>query len=382
MISEVDVTEFKQTSTNYHSYLNEIMGSLDPVITKMRAQLGQSWRMQAWIGPGKIFLGYLKHLKVIQSVTWASVPIIGPVIVGYSSGAYFGLSAWVCIAIALILFLIIYYVYVQNYIQKMATIGLPEFHIEALKSKRPTEYEKVWAPLLNKPDFTFEGLYDTVTMSFSRNNIDPSSVTHIIGYTQSQHEFLHQTINESQDAIQEKDELIDSLESELIEYENAITHLVGIIKKVNENLYRYVNGRLSFSDLDFISGFSLYRKEGEVLKLIMDKGTSGYNGDLYMNKDVHFAAVLAADNDNDQVYHDKPRPGRNIVSFRMAMLEEEVWIWCFHFDSDDHRSLSLILENDIIESRQIRRVIHAFCLTIQKNGFTSQREVDQDVEAN
>lgn len=374
--------EYKQTSTNYHSYLNEIKGSLDPVITKMRAQLGQPWRIKAWIGPGKVFLGYLKHLKVVQSISWASIPIIGPAIVGYGSGALLGLPLWLCIAMGFVLFMIIYYVYVQNYIQKMATIGHSEFHIEAFKLKRPTEYEKVWALFLHKSDFTFEGLYDTVTTSFSRNNIDPSSVTHIVSYTQSQHEFMQKAINESQDAIREKDTFIEYLESELIEYENAITHLVGIIKKVNENLFRYVNDRLSLSDLDFISGFSLYRKEGDILKLIMDKGTSGYNGDLRMNEDIHFAAVVAARNNNEQVYHNEPRPGRNIVSFRMAMLEGEIWIWSFHFDSDDDRSLSLILGNDIIESRQIRRVIHAFCLALQKNGLLTQMEVGQDVEAN
>ncbi|MNW70325.1 hypothetical protein D3C74_495920 [compost metagenome] len=67
----------------------------------------------------------------------------------------------------------------------------------------------------------------------------------------------------------------------------------------------------------------------------------------------------------------------------MTMLEGETWVWCFHFDDDDERSLSLLLGNDIIESRQIRRVMHVFCLTLQKRQrLISEKEVDQDVEAN
>lgn len=74
---------------------------------------------------------------------------------------------------------------------------------------------------------------------------------------------------------------------------------------MNENLYRYVNDRLSLTDMDFVSGFSLFRKDGNTLKLILDKETSGNSLDLNLDTDVN---------------------SRNIVAFRMNMLEGEIWV--------------------------------------------------------
>lgn len=129
----------------------------------------------------------------------------------------------------------------------MATIGEPEFHVEAFRAKRPKEYEKTWAQLVNKTDFTFEGLYDIVNTVFSRNNHDPSSVAYIAAYSQSQHEFMQSTISDLKNMIHEKEGAIEWLADELVKSENAVSYLIGIIKKVNENLYRYVNDRLSFT---------------------------------------------------------------------------------------------------------------------------------------
>ncbi|KJD42354.1 hypothetical protein [Paenibacillus terrae] len=373
----------KQVKANYHSYLNEIKVILDPVLTTMRTQSGQSWRLNAWLGPIKVFFGYFRYMNAFKAIKWASLPIIGPIIAGVVAGNYGHWPIWLCIVGTLLLVLMFYYLYVRSYIDKMATIGQPEFHVEAYKTRRPKEYEKTWAQFVNKSDFTFEGLYDIVNTVFSQNNHDPSSVAYIAAYSKSQHDFMQNTISDLKFTIDEKEEAIKWLEDELVKSENAVSYLIGIIKKVNENLYRYINDRLSLTDMDFVCGFSLYRKDGNTLKLILDKGTSGNSRDLNLDTDVNFAAVVAAKDEREQAHHNKPYPERNIVAFRMTMLEGETWVWCFHFDDDDERSLSLLLGNDIIESRQIRRVMHVFCLTLQKRQrFISEKEVDQDVEAN
>lgn len=132
--------------------------------------------------------------------------------------------------------------------------------------------------------------------------------------------------------------------------------------------------------MDFVTGFTLYRKVDNTLELILDKGTSGRNRPLDLDVDTHFAAVAAVKDENEQAHYNNPYPGRHLVAFRMNMLEGETWVWCFHFDDDDERALSLILGNGIIETRQIRRVIHAFCLILQKRTI-AQKEVDLDAEA-
>lgn len=370
----------KQIKANYHSYLNEIRMVLDPFISTMRTQNGQPWREKAWKGPIKTFMGYVKSAKGLKAVEWASLPIIGPVVAGYTAGKYADWSIWLSVAGAVLLAAGIYYLYVRSYIGKMATIGQPEFHVEAFKAMRPKEYEKTWAQFVNKTDFTFDGLYDIVNTVFSQNNHDPSSVAYVVAYSQSQHEFMQNSIADLKKTIDEQELAIEDLENELVKSENAVSHLVGIIKKVNENLYRYVNERLDFNDMDFVSGFSLYRKEGNSLHLVLDRGTSGKHRTLDLDADAHYAAVVAVKDDQEQAHINNPYPGRHLVAFRMTMLQGETWVWCFHFDDDDERALSLIKGNGIIEARQIRRLIHAFCLTLQKR-MLSQKEVGQDAKA-
>lgn len=370
----------KEIKANYHSYLNEIKGELDPLITKMRSQAGQPWRGKAWMGPVKTIGGCFKNLKLLKAIQLSTLPIIGPALAGLIAGKYGPWPLWLSEAGAVLLFAVIYYMYVLSYENKMASFGQPEFHVEALKAKRPIEYEKVWARFVNKNDFTFEGLYDIVNVLFSQNNLDPSNIAHVVAYSQGQHEFMQNSIADLKNTINEQEAAIEQLEDDLVKSENEVSHLIGIIKKVTENLFRYVNETLDFTDMDFVSGFSLYRKDGNTLKLILDKGTSGKNRTLDLDADVHYAAVVAVKDEQEQAHGNNPYPGRHLVAFRMTMLQGETWVWCFHFDNDDERALSLILGNGIIESRQIRRVIHAFCLTIQKR-MISQKEVDMDAEA-
>ncbi|WP_245850923.1 hypothetical protein [Paenibacillus herberti] len=332
------------------------------------------------MGPLKTFAGYLKAAKGVKAIEWASLPVIGPTLAGLAASKFGLWPIWLSSIGAVLLAFGVYYLYVRIYMGKMATIGVPEFHVEAFKAIRPKEYEMTWAQFVNKNDFTFEGLYDIVNAVFSQNNHDPSSVAYVVAYSQSQHDFLQSSIADLKNTIDEQELAIDELENELVRSENAVSYLVGIIKKVNENLYRYVNDRLGFGDMDFVTGFSLYRKEGNSLELILDKGTSGKHRTLNLDTDTHFAAVVAVKDEQEQAHYNNPYPGRHLVAFRMKMLKGETWVWCFHFDDDDERVLSLILENGIIESRQIRRLIHAFCLTLQKRSF-SHKEVDQDAEA-
>lgn len=367
----------KEIKANYHSYLSEIKTVLDPVINKMRTQAGQSWKGKAWIGPIKQWGSYLKHLKVLKAIQWSTLPIIGPTIAAFLAGKYGQVPIWICAVGGLLAALGAYYILVSRCENKMATIGDPNFHVEAFKIKRPTEYQ-VWAQFVHKTDFTFEGLYDLVNSVFSQGNSD---IAYFVSYSQSQHDFMQKSIEELQTTIEEQKEAISGLEMDLVQSENAVSYLVEIIKKTNQNLYRFVNHRLDFTDLDFISGFSLYRKVGSRLEVILDKGTTGKIKSLNLDEDTSYAAVIAAKDDLEQAHHSIPYPGRHLVAFRMQMLQDELWVWCFHFDHDDDRALSLILGNGIIETRQIRRLIHAFCLSIQQR-LISLREVDTNAEAN
>ncbi|TYP78253.1 hypothetical protein [Paenibacillus methanolicus] len=370
----------KQIQSNYHSYLSELKFALDPVINLMRSQHGRPWRGTAWMGPLKTFMGYMKHLKFIQAIKWASLPIIGPFLAGFAAGVYGPWSIWISAAGALLIAFGVYYLHVRSYMGKMATIGRPEFHVEAFKEMRPTEYEQTWAQFVHKNDFTFEGLYDIVNTVFSQNNHDPSSVAYVVAYSQSQHDYMQRTVEDLKRKIEEQQADMNSLNDLLVESDTSIADLVDLIKKINQNLYRYVNGCFNLHDMDFVTGFSLYRRAGDTLEPIMDKGTSGNKRPLDMKADTGYAAVLAAEDPQGKAHLNAPYEGREVIAFRMDMLDGESWVWCFHFDTDDKRALSLLKENDTIEAREIRRMVHAFCLVYQKSQLTL-KEVAQDETA-
>lgn len=369
----------KEIKSNYHSYLSEVKDSIDPVIAVMRSQSGQAWRGKAWLGPLKELSAYVKHLKLLTAISWTSLPIIGPIIVGYAANKYGTVPMWGAITGGVILAVVIYIFYVKWYEGKMATIGDARFHVEAMKAKRPKEYEKTWSHFVKKSDFTFNGLYEFVNATFSQHG-DPDAISHVVAYSQGQHEFMQTTIADLQTTIEMQASALEELESEISLSEKAISYLVGLIKKINTNLYRITNEKFTLYDMDFVTGFSLYKKEENKLKLWLDKGTSGaIKGDLDLTDDVgKYAAVDAANSLSTDAFINNPYPGRYIVAFKMNMLQGETWIWCFHFDDDDDRALSLTLSSDIIEARQIRRLIHAFCLILHKYLLEEGRESDLD----
>jgi hypothetical protein len=241
----------KEIKANYHSYLNEIKAVLDPVITKMRTQSGETWRGKAWIGPLKQYGSYLKQVKILKIIQWSTLPIIGPTIAAIIAGKYGQWPIWVCVIGGVLLAFGVYYIFVQLYDAKMATIGQPVFHVEAFKAKRPTEYQ-LWAHFVNKNDFTFEGLYDLVNDDFSQGNND---IAYIVSYSQSQHDFMQRSIADLKKTIGDQKEAIAGLEATVLQSENSVTYLVEIIKITNQNLYRYVNQRLELSDYGFCFRF-------------------------------------------------------------------------------------------------------------------------------
>jgi hypothetical protein len=280
---------------------------------------------------------------------------------------------WVIIACCIVLSSAAYIGLVKFYEGKMATIGDERFHVEAFKVKRPIEFRSIWSHFITKNDFTFDGLSDFVNIAFT-NQGDSGHVDRIVAFTQGQVDQFKQSISELRLTIDSQEEVISSMKLEVELSENAVSYLVGLLKKINENLYRLTNDKLELHDMDFVTGFSLYRQVENQLHLILDKGTSGSGtGTLDLqNPGRPYAAVDAANSGTDEAFIHTPYPGRMVVAFRMKMLNEEVWVWSFHFDEDDERGLSLTLSNDIIESRQIRRTIHAFCLVLQKRMLFSK----------
>lgn len=256
----------------------------------------------------------------------------------------------------------------------MASMGNPEFHIGAFKAKRKKEYQ-MWSPFFQNHNATFGGLYSFVTplLTSSRDNIDS-----VVSLAQLQ-------VNSAQDTAERFRSDRDFLQSEVLRYENAVGYLVELVKVINKSLYRLVNGLMNSSEMNFICAFTVYEVEDGLIRKKWDHWTTGASPktlDLTVENASKYAAVYVAmqSPDEDSFSYNNPFPGRTVASYRMKMLEEKTWVWNFHFDDSNERALKLALSNDIIEVREVYRLVHAFCLLLQKQEIEGREGHDHGID--
>ncbi|WP_028609283.1 hypothetical protein [Paenibacillus harenae] len=288
------------------------------------------------------------------------------------------LPIWLIVVITVVVVFLIYWLMVMIHTNKMATIGHVNFHIGAFKSKRSLEY-KIWAPFLYKQNANFEGLLNFITPIF--NPSEGVDVKSVIEYTKGQVDAVQSEKEEYRSAR-------DYLQAEVDKHEQVVGYWVDVIKSVNKSLYRLANDCMNFYELDFVCAYTIYKVEGDYIRKIHDKGTTGASlGKIALTEAnaAKYASVYVAmlPDEEEAFSYNNPFPGRTVASYRMKVFEE-TWIWNFHFDDSNDKALKLTLSNDIIEIREVYRLVHAFCLVLRKreiegkegihdgNGTTSQ----------
>lgn len=354
-----------ETKINYHSFIAELKTVFDPVLSVMRSQDASAWRGQAWLGPCKQLKGMMRSAGTFGKIGWGSLPVIGPAML-VAGGWLAALPVWLIVLLTVAVLFVVYWIMVIRYTGQMATIGHAHFHIGAFKAKRPLEY-KLWAPFLHKHNASFEGLLHFVNSLFYAT--DEADVRSILEYTRGH-----------MDAVQtEKEEYRtarDYLQSEVEKHERVIGYLVDVIKSVNKSLYRLANDCMNFYELDFVCAFTIYKVEGDYIRKFHDRGTTGASPEIIALTEANaekYAAVYVAmlPEEEDGFSYNSPFPGRTVASYRMKMFEE-TWIWNFHFDDSNDKALKLTLSNDVIEIREVYRLVHAFSLVLQKREMQSK----------
>ncbi|AWP25230.1 MULTISPECIES: hypothetical protein [Paenibacillus] len=358
----------KDTKNNYHSFLGDLKATFDPIFRNARTQDSSDWRKKAWSGPLKSYIGMFKAAGALGKLGGVVAPLIGPTLV-VVGGILASIPVWLIIFLPLLLLFGVYWIFVIQHTKKMATMGDPHFHIGAFKEKRPLEY-KLWKPFLDRNGPTFEGLYDFMIPIFNPNNGE--DLKSVIEYTKG-HVAAVQT---------EKDEYRtarDFLKSEVERYERAVGYLVDLVKAINKSLYRYANDCMNFYELDFVCAYTIYRVEEDKIRKIHDKGTTGASpAEITLTEENarKFAAVYVAmlPSEEDGFSYNNPFPGRTVAAYRMEIYGE-TWIWNFHFDDSNDKALSLTLSNDIIEIREVYRLVQAFCLLLQKREIEGKEGI-------
>ncbi|WP_132746397.1 hypothetical protein [Scopulibacillus darangshiensis] len=162
-----------------------------------------------------------------------------------------------------------------------------------------------------------------------------------------------------------------------------------MLEKINVILFRIENELFSFSDLNFLTGFTIYEIDGNVLRKIpnADHGTTGASKDVIPLDDgkyENYASVRLA-KEKDKTKYTLPlqqevRNGYYIVSYRMNMGIDpnKIWIFNFHVNSETNEMAWNLLQNDdILNVSEVYRLFHALCLIIlrNENGMEEFRNV-------
>ena len=259
------------------------------------------------------------------------------------------------------------------------------FHTGAYMKFRRQEYDLFKAAFLDeKYDFYFKGLYDYVGIILSNSSefekvytmIDGKLDSYIRGerkQLEDKNLLLEEKIKQKEDIFKkmtiEYEDFIKSLIQKRDELLVGVDYVIELIKDINTILFRMKNELFTTKDLNLVSGFTLYEKRGDVLYCIEDVGTTGATPkQIPLKSSVYkdWGCVKVINEELNDPVVNEPYQNHAIVSYKMRMSYNKTWVYNFHFDISDEKAWKLLLENSIIESREVFRLIHALCLLSQE----------------
>lgn len=373
---------------NYHSILLGLSRNFDDVIEEMKDSYQDekysNWVIYLLLSPLIDISRINRNRKGIESAIKSHIgqAYMIPFISGLSGMglAFFQeINPWVYSILGIFfgyVFLLPYY------FKKMITFQSGHFHTGAYRIFRNQEYTLMKQALLDeKRDYFFKGIYDYL------NHISSDSEQYLQIYKMIEekldrhHQVEVKQLETKNTLLKERLKKADQLlEKTMKEYESFVKELrkidrnrkegmeivIDMIKEINSVLFRMGNGTFSKKDLGFVSAYTIYRKERDSLIKIEDVGTSGTSPSvLSLKEDTKWGAVEVINKQTDKPVINEPYDNRMVVSFRIRMRangKEEIWVFNFHFDLTDKKPQHLLLKNDIIESREVYRLIHALCL--------------------
>lgn len=272
------------------------------------------------------------------------------------------------------------------YYRKILQFDSGHFHTGAYRKFRNQEYQLFRAAFLDdKNDFYFKGLYDYLDAILQRGENFDSLITtvdtRLDNYLQNERvdykkqvAILEDKLNQTEQSVRELTDDYDAMIDELIKDRDQLmegaVYVIQLIKDINILLYRIKNKLFSTKDLNLVSGFTLYEKDGEVMRRIEDVGTTGISPieiPLDSQKYSEWGVLKVINEDLKTPFVNDPYSNHSIVSYQMKMDYGRRWVFNFHFDKSDLKSYHLLINDDIIESREVYRLIHALCLLSQDN---------------
>lgn len=378
-----------ETTTNYHNSLNYLSKNFDYIIEifqkqKSEGKLQQNWRVQLLIAVVKDVMSTKGVEKLKTLGKFIASLIAAPWLTTFLLTFWTSSPYWF-VGVGILTFLITYYVTaVIFYLPKMLdTTNKKMFHLAAYRDKRPNEFD-LFSRAFIYHDFSFTGLEKYVNTILSKQDEDSQMVTQLTNTFDREVSIYREQIEKTEEkykgAIEELERNNAQTEKEFNQLEDMQSFLIYFLDNINVLLYRLTNNKLSLSDLSFLTGFTIYEEREDKLVKIPngDHGTTGASLDEISFTDSKFqnySSVLVSINKETASRYQKIRQGYIIVSYRMKMDKtgEKYWIYNFHVNTNNNkRAWNLLLNDDIINTEEIYRLFHAFCLIIYNQKFGAE----------
>ncbi|WP_416826102.1 hypothetical protein [Ectobacillus polymachus] len=344
-------------NTNFRQDLLELSKDWDTVFSILKKSYSDE-KLGNWIVA--LFLYVLSDVKSFKTLPKLIPSIIGILV---SSGVMIIHNQMLVKSlIALFIFIIFFSFNLYLYLRKMLNFNEEKyFHIGAYRVFRKSEYNG-FIKYIPSRDFSFKGLYDEIIY-----NIPEAKELEVKKAQIKDMKVIHEEYVKNSTEDQNK------LLLQIKEHNAQISMIVKLLKDINTALYQMTNECFDSSSLLFITGFTIHEKRDNKLIKIMDRGTTGKTLKEYDIPDTiteKSDAVLRALSTKERYTPQIDIPYKNhfIMSFKMRMAHDKIWVFNFQSDYDDDRALFFLMNNDMLDTREVFRLIHALCLILQEKG--------------
>lgn len=255
------------------------------------------------------------------------------------------------------------------------------FRIGAYSIFRNQEYEIFKQSLVHGDDFYFSSIPKQLQLLLKSDENLKLIHTRIDTFLNQEKAELAQKVKvleekyadkekELKQAIKDYDDEASHLLKANTEVHKAVGYVVDFLKATRLALLRKTNNKLNVADIANMlgAGVSVYEIKEDHLKLKDEEQTAGDLPDTIRFDDEDYANspyVDAALNDHGESF-EEIELNYFVISKRFQMKNDEKWIISFHVDAGVEKALFLSVGNDILEIKEVYKMVHSLCLLKQE----------------
>lgn len=261
------------------------------------------------------------------------------------------------------------------------------FRIGAYSLFRNQEYEIFKQSLVHGDDFYFSSIPKQLQFIINKDenlaaihsridtflSLEKAELAHKVKVLEEKYA---EREKEHKQAVQDYDKEATRLLKANNEVHKAMGYVVEFLKSSRLAISRKSNKKLSIADLANMlgAGISIYVMREDHIELKGEEQTAGnlpkiirFEDEKYKNSSFIVAALNKAGEAWDEIDSDY-----FIISRRFPMNNDEMWVISFHLDTGSEKALFLTVGNDILETKEVYKMIHSLCLLLEPE---SQQEV-------